>query len=103
MECREKEKVLLVIILMALWEVSTSTGFVKPLFLPSPEAIFSKFVDLTFRGEEYAEGTLITHTLKSLYRVGVALFFGLILGIPTGLMMGVNRYFRGIWDPPIEF
>ena len=93
----------IVIILMALWEVSTSTGFVKPLFLPSPEAIWSKFIDLTFRGEEYAEGTLITHTLTSLYRVGTALGIGLLLGIPTGLMMGVNRYFRGIWDPPIEF
>ena len=93
----------IVIVLVVLWTVSTRLGWVKPLFLPSPEDILSRFVDLTVGGKEYANGTLWAHTLISLYRVGTALALGLLFGIPIGLMMGVNRHFRGIWDPPIEF
>lgn len=89
--------------LLTLWYILTTFGFIKPLFLPSPQVILGKFIDLTFRGEEYAEGTLWTHTAISLYRIGIALFVGLIVAIPVGLLMGINTHLRGVFDPPIEF
>ena len=95
--------VITVVVLLFLWYLSTASGWVKPLFLPSPQIIIDKFIDLTIKGEEYAEGTLWTHTAISLYRVGMALFVGLITAVPVGLLMGINRYFRGVFDPPIEF
>lgn len=98
-----KINIITVIIILFIWYISTKLGIIKPLFLPSPQVIWDKFIALAFQGEEYAEGTLWTHTLISLYRVGVALLIGLITAIPTGLLMGVNRYFRGVLDPPIEF
>ena len=39
-----------VLTLIALWFVSTNAGWVKPLFLPSPQAVFQQFV-------EYLTGT----------------------------------------------
>jgi taurine transport system permease protein len=98
-----KISIITVLLIIFAWYLCTKYGIVKPLFLPSPKTIFDKFVALAFLGEEYAEGTLWSHTAISLYRVGIALFIGLITAIPTGLLMGVNRHFRGTLDPPIEF
>ena len=32
--------------LLLMWQVVTSFGWVKPLFLPSPEAVFNRFLDV---------------------------------------------------------
>ena len=95
--------IITVLIILTTWHLCTKYGIVKPLFLPSPKTIWDKFIGLAFLGEEYAEGTLWSHILISLYRVGMALLIGLITAIPTGLLMGVSRCFRGVLDPPIEF
>ena len=95
--------VITAVVLVIAWVMCTHLGYVKPLFLPAPSTIFDKFISLAFLGEEYAEGTLWVHLAISLYRVGVALFIGLITAVPVGLLMGMNRYCRGVFDPPIEF
>ena len=98
-----KINIITVILILLVWYFCTKFGIIKPLFLPSPLSIWDKFISLTFQGEEYAEGTLKDHTFISLYRVGFALLVGILTAIPTGLLMGVNKYFRGFLDPPIEF
>ena len=87
--------------LIALWWVSTHMGWIKPLFLPSPEAVLGKFVDIW--REEFSGATLWGHTMSSLFRVFSAFFLACATAIPIGIAMGVNRVFRGIFDPPIEF
>ncbi|MGC1486878.1 MAG: ABC transporter permease [Albidovulum sp.] len=42
------------------------------------------------------------HLWHSLFRVLVALGFGILLGVPLGLYMGVSRFFRSFFDPLIE-
>lgn len=98
-----KINIITVLVILLVWYLCTKFGVIKPLFLPSPSSIFQKFIALAFLGEEYAQGTLWSHIWISLYRVGVALLIGLLTAIPTGLLMGVNHYFRGVLDPPIEF
>lgn len=87
--------------LILFWWVSTHMGWIKPLFLPTPEAVLGKFIDIS--REEFSGATLWQHTWWSLYRVFTAFFFACVTAIPVGIAMGVNRIFRGIFDPPIEF
>lgn len=87
--------------LIALWFLATSAGWVRPLFLPSPIAVYDKFVFAMTEG--VANSTLTEHALASLSRVFGAFFLACATAIPVGILMGVNRYARGIFDPPIEF
>ena len=87
--------------LFMLWFAVTEARMVKPLFLPSPSAVFEKFLLVTTVG--FANSTLLEHTVISLYLVFGAFFLACVTAIPIGVMMGVNRLARGIFDPPIEF
>ncbi len=90
-----------IVVLFVLWVAVTEAGLVKPVFLPSPRAVFGKFLLVSTEG--FSNSTLLQHTLTSLYRVFTAFFVSCLTAIPIGIMMGVNRVWRGIFDPPIEF
>jgi len=42
------------------------------------------------------------HIWDSLFRVIVAMAFGVFLGVPLGIYMGVSRFFKSFFDPLIE-
>ena len=42
------------------------------------------------------------HIWDSLFRVIVAMAFGILLGVPLGIYMGVSRFFKSFFDPLIE-
>jgi taurine transport system permease protein len=88
-------------LLFAAWWIATHSGWIKPLFLPKPEAIWSAFVQSTTG--DLDEHTLATHFLASIARVFAAFALAVALGVPAGLAMGVSRIARGVLDPPIEF
>jgi taurine transport system permease protein len=87
--------------LILLWWIITGMGWVKPLFLPSPAAVWQKF--LLAMTEGVSNSTLIQHTAASLGRVLGAFLFALVTAVPIGILMGVNRVVRGLFDPIIEF
>lgn len=87
--------------LIGLWFLITGMGWVKPLFLPSPFAVWDKFILSITEG--VSNSTLMQHTLASLGRVLGAFFLALLVAIPIGILMGVNRVVRGLLDPIIEF
>ena len=89
------------ITLIFLWWFITNMGWIQPLFLPTPEAVLKKFIDVW--SEDFAGSTLWGHSKASLFRVFGAFFLACVTAIPVGIAMGVNRVFRGIFDPPIEF
>lgn len=90
-----------VIACFVLWWSLTHLGLIKPLFLPSPEAIVARFGKVLQEG--YAGASLWEHISASLIRVFGAFLLASVTAIPIGIAMGVNRYFRGVFDPPIEF
>jgi taurine transport system permease protein len=51
----------------------------------------------------FSENALHQHILASLYRIFSSFFLALVTAIPIGIAMGVNRFARGVFDPPIEF
>lgn len=73
----------------------------EPIWLPSPEAVFSRFLNVATEG--YQNYTLWEHVGLSLYRVIVGFFFGALVGIPLGYAMGLSGWFRGWFDPIVEF
>ena len=89
------------LVLVGLWLLVAEMGWVRPLFLPSPLAVWNKFVIAMTEG--VSNSTLTQHTLASLGRVLGAFVLALVTAVPVGIMMGVNRVFRGVFDPIIEF
>jgi taurine transport system permease protein len=90
-----------VVALLSLWWMATNYGWIKPLFLPRPEAIWIAF-------QQAWAGTFDNHTLLghfgwSMMRVFSAFALAIVIGIPVGIAMGVSRFARGIFDAPIEF
>jgi taurine transport system permease protein len=86
--------------LLGLWIGATSFGLASPLFLPSPLEVLTQLQSIAVDG--YADGTLLDHILASLGRISAALVIGIGLGVPLGLLMGVNRWAKGILGVPID-
>lgn len=84
-----------------VWWLVTWMGWIKPLFLPSPGTIITKFVSIWQNG--YTNTPFISHVGISTARVFGAFAAACIVGIPLGLAMGMSPVLRGIFDPPIEF
>jgi len=81
--------------------VSASLQLVSPLFLPSPAAVWAKFVVVTRDG--FVDATLLQHIVASLWRVFAALIAAIVVGVPVGLAIGISRIGRGVFDPLLEF
>jgi len=112
-----------IVAILGGWWIVTHLELIRPLFLPSPELVISKFnriactdyylekllVALGVReGVEaecagFSEHTLYEHILWSLYRVFFSFFLAVATAVPIGIAMGMSRYARGVFDPPIEF
>lgn len=93
--------VVTIIVLLALWWIATERQWLKPLFLPPPEAIIRRFLEAT---QGHVGGTTIAgHFMWSMFRVFSAFGLAVVTAVPIGVAMGVSRYMRGIFDPPIEF
>lgn len=86
--------------LVGLWFAASHFEWASPLFLPSPAEVAAQFRVVAQDG--YAEGTLVTHLGSSLWRIGMALALAIVVGVPLGLLMGMNRWVRGVFSVPID-
>lgn len=84
-----------------IWWLVTAMGWVKPLFVPSPFAIVTKFVQIWNEG--FTGTPFLDHVWISTLRVFGAFALACVIGLPLGLAMGMSPLMRGIFDPPIEF
>ena len=77
-------------------------GFqMEPIWLPAPESVWFRFIDIASDG--YQNFNLLQHLGSSLFRVIAGFFFGALVGIPLGYAMGLSNWFRGWFDPIVEF
>ncbi|MCG6931371.1 MAG: ABC transporter permease subunit [Desulfofustis sp.] len=88
-------------VLLFIWWLITTMGWIKPLFVPSPQSIVAKFISVWQEG--FTGSPLWLHILISAGRVFGAFLLACVIGIPLGLAMGMSPLIRGIFDPPIEF
>jgi len=88
-------------VLLLAWSAVTARGWIAPLFLPPPSAVWAKLWQLA--GEGFMEATLWQHAGASLARVLLALLLAASTAIPLGLWMGLSPVARGLFDPLVEF
>jgi len=84
-----------------LWFLATNLGWVKPLFLPSPQDIVETIIELVVVG--YRQVSLQMHILVSLARALFAFAMAGIIGIPIGLLMGFFPVINAVLDPFVQF
>jgi taurine transport system permease protein len=89
------------IAILTLWWLLAWTGWVPHLFLPTPAEVMRQARSIWDDG--YANATLWEHVSASLARILIAAAIAVLLGIPVGLLMGLNRWAKGVLDTPIEF
>ena len=71
------------------------------IWLPSPDSVWSRLISVAKDG--YQNVTLAEHLSFSLFRVIVGFALGAMVGIPLGYAMGLSNWFRGWFDPIVEF
>ncbi|MGB1235715.1 MAG: ABC transporter permease subunit [Planktomarina sp.] len=82
--------------------VEPNTGVqMESIWLPAPEQVWGKLVTIATDG--YQNVTLAEHLGFSLWRVVVGFLIGAMVGIPLGYAMGLSDWFRGWFDPIVEF
>ena len=90
--------------MLALWTAVTGSGLwaplIKPIFLPSPIAVFETFLRLLDQG--YQGRSLAHHVIVSFNRFAIAFSVSVLIGVPLGLLMGMSRPFRAVFEPPIQ-
>lgn len=87
-------------LLFSLWFLITNMGWIKPMFLPSPQAVFEQFYQ--YVTGQANDKPLWEHLVASLGRVFAAFVLACLTAIPIGIAMGMSRVARGIFDPLIE-
>jgi ABC-type nitrate/sulfonate/bicarbonate transport system permease component len=79
--------------LIALWQLVTASGFVSPIFLPSPARVVRALWDLAVTGD------LWRHLSASLVRIGYGWVLGTLFGVAAGLMIGLFTVSRAVGLP----
>lgn len=92
--------VLTLLSLLLAWWLANHFQWIPELLLPAPATVFHSLLTLLDTG--YMDVTLGAHLSASLLRIASALGLALLLAIPTGLLIGLNRIGRGLLDPLIE-
>jgi taurine transport system permease protein len=88
-------------VLLAAWQGASWAHLTPHLFLPTPVEVWNAARSIWEDG--YANATLWEHVSASLARIFIAGAIAVGLGVPIGLLMGMSRIAKGVFDTPIEF
>lgn len=83
--------------LLAIWEACATAGLVDRRFFPAPSRIGTSIAELLASPEDRAQ--LLTHVQATLWRLAVGYGIGGVLGIATGVLMGLNSWVRYALSP----
>src|SRR3981189_733624 len=78
------------ILVIGLWQLAGSAGWVNPLFLPAPSAIAVAIYKLAL------SGALWHHLAHSIMRIGTGWIVGTIAGVIVGFAIGLSSLARGV-------
>ena len=85
------------IIVFIAWSSVTYTGFVQPFFLPTPTALVHGLYFL------FVQQTFINDVLISAWRVIVGFIIAIVLAVPLGIALGLNRKAEAAIEPIVSF
>ncbi|WP_050424604.1 ABC transporter permease [Bradyrhizobium tropiciagri] len=77
-------------LVIAIWQLAGSAGWVNPLFLPAPSAIAVAITKLA------TSGALWQHLSWSIMRIGTGWIIGTAAGVIVGFAIGLSTMARGV-------
>lgn len=83
-------------LIILVWFIITELQLVRPLFLPSPQAVIAE------GWRQLREGILIADASVSIYRIMVGWLTATVLAVPIGILMGNFRIVEGSLEPLIS-
>lgn len=86
-------RILFVIALLLLWEISVKTGKLREFYASCPSEIAKDLVEF------YKSGELFKHASVTLQEAFIGLFYGSIIGIATGVLFGQFPFISKIFKP----
>ncbi|WP_407704060.1 ABC transporter permease [Zophobihabitans entericus] len=84
-------------VLFLLWWATTTSGLVKPIFMPTPTAVWNKLTQLL------QNGTLWSDIKVSIYRIMVAFLISSVMAIIVGVLAGCFSFCKAIVEPFVDF
>jgi ABC-type nitrate/sulfonate/bicarbonate transport system permease component len=78
------------VLVIGLWQVAGSAGWINPLFLPAPSAIARAIYQLA------RSGALWQHLSYSIMRIGAGWILGTVAGVVVGFAIGLSSLARGV-------
>lgn len=85
------------LLIILIWQaISQYSGWSQHVF-PGPVTV------LIGMGELAVDGTLFKHTIASLFRVTAGFYMAVVLGIPTGIILGRWKFAKDFINPVIHF
>jgi ABC-type nitrate/sulfonate/bicarbonate transport system permease component len=78
------------VLVIGLWQLAGSAGWINPLFLPAPSAIARAIYQLA------VSGALWHHLSYSIMRIGTGWILGTIAGVIVGFAIGLSSLARGV-------
>ncbi|OQY57839.1 MAG: sulfonate ABC transporter permease [Desulfobacteraceae bacterium 4572_88] len=82
---------------LLMWKLLALFSGWSPQVFPGPWKVFISMWELI------ANGTLLRHTIASLFRVTAGFYLAMILGIPLGIVLGRLRAVQQFLNPMIQF
>ena len=82
-----------VALVLSVWYGVTALGYIRPIFLPSPQATGAALWEML------VTGLFFKALLVSFTRIAVATFFAAIVGVIIGLAMGISKKVASFFSP----
>lgn len=90
-------KLVVPLLLLAVWHLATSIWTIHPILLPRLQAVIGDLFAYTANGE------LLHHTISSMRRCAIGFFGGAAFGIVLGILLGWYRHIEDLFDVSIQF
>jgi sulfonate transport system permease protein len=88
---------LVVSAIIALWLAGSFAGIFNPYLIPPPWKVLGTAWGLI------ENGTLLRHMATSFFRIVAGFAITFCLAFPMGLLVGLNKTSRAIWEVPLNF
>ncbi|MGI3899216.1 MAG: ABC transporter permease [Janthinobacterium lividum] len=85
------------VLLLATWYGACASGLIKPIFLPSPGAVWRRMSELATSGMLWQDAGV------SLYRMLIGFAIASAMAIPIGILIGSFRLWEAAIEPLVDF
>jgi ABC-type nitrate/sulfonate/bicarbonate transport system permease component len=96
---REEIGISAFILVLLVWAGITGLDFIDPNKLPSPLAVIKAFGYLAYNDDH---SILLSATLASMQRIGLAALFVIFIGVPFGVLLGASPKLSAFFSPLID-